>query len=50
MTIKKAQDIMERLAKTVEALLFELHRRGARVDVDLSDYDKYRQLWPRQDA
>jgi hypothetical protein len=46
----KMKRILEGLARTVEALLHELQRRSAHVDVDMTDYEEYRDACPRQDA
>jgi hypothetical protein len=46
----KMKKLIEGLVRAVEHLLEELRRRGAVIDVDLTEYEEYRDACPREDA
>lgn len=46
----KMKQLLEGLARIVEDLIEEMHRRGAVPETDLEDYERYRELRPREDA
>lgn len=50
MTPMKMRKLIEGMAREIEELLEELRRHSLVIDIDLTDYETYRDECPREDA